>query len=162
MSRWIALAMGWMGWMLAGCHSAPKPLSAADIARAHHLPAALAGCLNNLTVEFALEDLPKAVATAQEGVEVAKGFIQQQNAWLEHEGASEGDTLLFATRKLGWKTLAIGWQPYEVKRLLHLAVDFGFAQSAQAQTTGNIVINPHVGPQGVFLEDHGRGTMVGR
>ena len=45
--------------------------AAADIARAEHLPGPLAHCLNNLTVEYAMEDLPRALSTAREGVEQA-------------------------------------------------------------------------------------------
>lgn len=45
--------------------------TAADLARTHHYPVALARCLSNLTVEYALDDLALALDTGREGVEVA-------------------------------------------------------------------------------------------
>ncbi len=41
------------------------------MAREHHLPGVLARCLSNLSVEYNLADLDKAVATSGEAVEVA-------------------------------------------------------------------------------------------
>ncbi len=45
--------------------------TAADLARTHHYPAALARCLSNLTVEYGLDDLTRALETGREGVAVA-------------------------------------------------------------------------------------------
>ncbi|HET7351490.1 MAG TPA: adenylate/guanylate cyclase domain-containing protein [Marmoricola sp.] len=45
--------------------------TAADLARTHHYPVALARCLSNLTVEYELDDLALALDTGREGVEVA-------------------------------------------------------------------------------------------
>ena len=45
--------------------------SAADIARVHHYPVALARSLSNLTVEYFSEDLDRAVDIGREAVEVA-------------------------------------------------------------------------------------------
>ncbi len=46
-------------------------LAAADLARTQHHPVALARSLNNLTVEYAREDLDKALETGREAVGVA-------------------------------------------------------------------------------------------
>ncbi len=45
--------------------------AAADIARAHHFPVALARCLTNLTVDYNLDDLAKGVEIGREATEVA-------------------------------------------------------------------------------------------
>ena len=45
--------------------------AAADMARTHHFPAALARCLSNLTVEYNRDDLEKALEVGREAVDVA-------------------------------------------------------------------------------------------
>ncbi len=45
--------------------------AAADLARSEHVPVALARCLSNLTVEFNLDDLDRALETGREAVDVA-------------------------------------------------------------------------------------------
>ena len=45
--------------------------AAADLARTNHFPVALSRCLSNLTVEYNLIDLPRAVEVGREAVEVA-------------------------------------------------------------------------------------------
>ena len=42
-----------------------------------------------------------AHAFAQGGIEVAEGFVQQQQLRLAHDGAGQGDALLLAAGKLG-------------------------------------------------------------
>jgi len=76
--------------------------AAADIARTHHLPAALAGCLNNLTVEYAMEDLERAVETAREGVEQAGR--SGRAIWMDYTQANLMLALLAAGR---WEELEV-------------------------------------------------------
>jgi tetratricopeptide (TPR) repeat protein len=59
-------------WMGAAHTGGVLMEAAADLARKHHLPEALARCLNNLTVDYNLKDLAKAVELGREGVEVAR------------------------------------------------------------------------------------------
>ena len=74
--------------------------AAADIARTHHLPGALSGPLTNLTVEYALDDLARAVQTGREGVEVAARAGRA--LWLDYTRAN----LMLALLEAGeWEDL---------------------------------------------------------
>jgi hypothetical protein len=65
-----ALALSYS--VLGSPHTSRTLMSAAaDLARAHHFPVALARCLSNLTVDYNLIDLSRAVEVGREAVEAA-------------------------------------------------------------------------------------------
>ena len=62
-----------VSYSAVGANSTARTLmmAAADMARTHHYPVALARCLSNLTVEYNLDDLEKALEIGREAVAVA-------------------------------------------------------------------------------------------
>ncbi|HET6654367.1 MAG TPA: adenylate/guanylate cyclase domain-containing protein [Nocardioides sp.] len=96
--------------------------SAADLARTHHYPVALARCLSNLTVEYNLVDLDKAVEVGAEAVEVAgRAGVAM---WQSYAGANL-DLALFAAGR--WaeldERLAHAQGTAVVDRTIHAALN---------------------------------------
>lgn len=82
--------------------------AAADIAREHHYPQALARCLSNLTVEYFAEDLDRAVGIGREGVEAAARAGVA--VWQDYTAANLALALLAAGRWDELDELLVGWE----------------------------------------------------
>ncbi len=99
-----------------------------------------------------LEVAPHALA--QPGVEVAERLVQEQQAWLGSEAASQSHPLQLPPAELrGWSILEIG-QTYLRQDARNPFAHRGRAYVANPQRVGDILENGHVGPDGVALEDH--------
>ncbi len=81
--------------------------AAADIAREHHYPVALARCLSNLTVEYFAEDLDRAVEIGREAVEVADRAGVA--VWQDYTAANLALALLAAGRWDELEQLLASW-----------------------------------------------------
>lgn len=93
---------------------------------------------------------------AQFGIEIRKRFVQQQHRRLGHEGAGDSDALALAPRQL---TRFARQQPLNIDHrggAFDALFDLIARQSTPlcAQWEGDVVVNRHVGIEGVTLKDH--------
>ena len=101
-----------------------------------------------------LDDLG-AHLVAQLGIQVGKGFVHQEYLGIADHGSADGYTLaLAAGQGLGFSLQILG-DVQNLCDLPYLAVDFVLGYFSQLQGKCHILVNRHVGVEGVALEYHG-------
>ena len=98
---------------------------------------------------------PAAEILPHAGVKRAEGFIEQEHAGLDGEGARECDALALAAGKLGREAALEARELDEVEQLQHAALDLGFLRlvlASGAQAESDIVHHPHVLEERIVLE----------
>ena len=107
-----------------------------------------------------LDDLG-AHLVAEFGVQVGKRLVHQKDLGVADDGAADGHTLpLAAGKRLGLAVQVLG-DIQDLGGLPHLAVDLRLIHLAQLEPEGHVIVNGHVGVQGVVLEYHGDIPILG-
>ena len=107
-----------------------------------------------------LDDLGAHLVT-ELGVQVGQRLVHEEHLGLTHDGAADGNTLaLAAGQSLGLPVEVLG----DVQNLggfLDLAVNLVLGHLLQLQGEGHVLVDRHMGVQGVGLEDHGDVAVLG-
>ena len=107
-----------------------------------------------------LDDL-RAHLVAELGVQVGQGLVHQQHLGLPDDGPADGHALALAAGEgLGLAVQVLG-DVQDLGGFLDPLVDLGFVHLAQLQGEGHVLIDRHMGIQGVALEDHGDVAVLG-
>ena len=107
-----------------------------------------------------LDDLGAHLVT-ELGVQVGQRLVHQEHLGLTDDGAADGHTLaLAAGQSLGLPVQILG-DVQDSGGLADLPVDLILGHLLQLQGEGHVLIDGHVGIEGVGLEDHGDITVLG-
>ena len=99
---------------------------------------------------------------AQLGIQVGKRLIHQEYLGAAHNGTADGYALtLAAGKRLGLAVQVLG-DIQDLGGFLYLAVDLLRVYMAQLQAEGHVLVNSHMGVQGVVLENHRDIPVLGR
>ena len=103
-----------------------------------------------------------AHALAELPVQRGQRLVEQQDARLVHERASQGHPLLHAARQLGRALAAGAIQPHELERVTDTALDLRRRQAPLAQAERHVLAHGEMRKQRVGLEDHAEAAQVRR
>nr|ACY24755.1 ABC transmembrane transporter permease [uncultured organism] len=95
-------------------------------------------------------------------VETGKGFVEEQNFWLQHERAGEGDALLLPAGELADMAIAIAAKANEFEHGFDLALDLICRNPTQLEAEGKVLEHVHMRPQRMALEYHTGGALFWR
>ncbi len=90
---------------------------------------------------------------AQLLVQCTEGFIQQEHFGLIDQGASQGDSLLLATRELFGFAVGHRRQAHQVEHLLHPAIDLRARHPAHFQAKRHVLGHGHVRKESIALKN---------
>ncbi len=99
---------------------------------------------------------------AGRSVEIGQGLVEQEDLWAPDKGAAEGDPLALAARKIGRFTVQASSEFESLRSVLHAPGNLRPRNMPKLQPEDQIVINRHMGVEGIILEDHGDITVLGR
>jgi hypothetical protein len=99
------------------------------------------------------------------GIEVGEGLVEEEQGGAANEGAAKGDALALAAGEGGGVAVEAGGEVEELSGVADAAVGFRLGEMADLQAESEVVIDRHVGVEGMVLEDHGdiavpRGEVV--
>ena len=94
-------------------------------------------------------------------VQIGQRFIQEQNVRLHDQCPSHGHPLLLAAGHLIRVAILKTRKLHERQRLPHLFPNFRLGAMAHPQAIGHVLIDAHVGKEGVFLKYHGGIAGIG-
>jgi hypothetical protein len=92
---------------------------------------------------------------AELGIEVAEGFIEEEDAGASDDGAAEGDALALTAGEFARAAVEEGRDLEHFGDFADSPFDFCPGGFALAHAEGEVVVDGHVGVEGVGLEDHG-------
>ena len=95
-------------------------------------------------------------------VQVGERLVQKEDGRIADHGAAEGDTLTLAAGQSLGLALKQVLQVEDLGGLVDALVDLVLGDVAQGQTEGDVLVNGHVGVQGVVLENHRDVAVFGR
>ncbi len=93
-------------------------------------------------------------AGAQDRVEIAEGFIHQEELRLANDGAAQRYALLLPARELTGALVQVLGDAQPLRHLAHAPIRVGFAHAAHPQVQADVAVDAHVGIQGVVLKGH--------
>ena len=91
---------------------------------------------------------------AQRGVQIGQRLVQQQHGGPDHDRAGQRHPLLLAAGEFG--RIAVGQMAHvhDFQHLADAALDLGLGDLAQLQAERDVLLDRHVRPDRVALEDH--------
>ena len=103
------------------------------------------GYINGGDAELLLDaaDLGTHV-NAQLGVQVGQGFVEEQHAGLNDQGAGEGYALLLAAGELVGEAVFHALEAHELEHVEYLLADLVLGNLAQLQAVGHVVVDVQV------------------
>ena len=101
-------------------------------------------------------------AIAQLFIQRPHRFVEQQQLRSFRQTARQRDTLALAARELVRLTFSELLHVHQSQHLLHPGGDFRLRQTILFQAEGDILLNGHMGKQGVGLEHHIDRPLIGR
>lgn len=109
---------------------------------------------------------PVAKALTDFRVESSEGFVQEEDAGLNSEGASESDTLTLSAGELGGVAIAHSLELDESEEFFDAIGDLGFRGSefawADAESEGDVFEDRHMLEEGIVLEDESDTAIADR
>ena len=87
-------------------------------------------------------------------VEVAGGFVGQQQGGAAHDGAGDGDALLLATRELGGALVELAGEADPAEKFVDVGADLAFGAAFKAKRQSDVVVGGQVGEKAEVLENH--------
>ena len=90
----------------------------------------------------------------QFGIEVRKGFVEQEHLGPAHNGTADADPLALATRQSGGLTIQIRFKLQDPGRLGHFGIYLGFRMLVHPQPETHVFLDGHVRVKRVGLEHH--------
>ncbi len=88
-------------------------------------------------------------------IQVAERFIEEEDFGLPDNGAAEGHSLALSARKRFGFSVEIGLDAQDLCRLVDARVNIRLAVLPEFQSEREILVDRHVGVEGVVLKDHG-------
>ena len=98
---------------------------------------------------------------SQLGIEVGQRLVHEESGGLTHDGPTHRHTLPLATRQCLWLALQVFLDLEDVGGLMDPALDLVLGELPQLETEGHVVVDRHVGVEGIVLEDHGDVAILG-
>ena len=95
------------------------------------------------------------------GVEVGEGFIEQKHLGTAHDGAAEGDALTLAAREGAGLSVKVLGDAENGGGLHDLLMDDVLFLMGGLEGKGHVLIDRHMGVEGVVLKDHGDVAVAG-
>ena len=99
---------------------------------------------------------------AKLGVEVRERLVEQQDVWLDDQGAGERNPLLLAARELARHARAVALEPHEPECLLDPRNYRRGVKLAHSQPESNVLEHREVREEGIALEHETRVAVIGR
>ena len=99
---------------------------------------------------------------AQLGVQVGQGLVHQEDLGMADDGPSQGHALALAAGELLGLALEQLVDVQDAGGFLDPLIDLSFGGVAQLEAEGQVVVDGHVGVEGVVLEDHGDVAVFGQ
>jgi hypothetical protein len=98
------------------------------------------------------------------GIEIGKGFIEQEHRWVSDEATSHGYALLLTSREMTWEACEQGLniEAQQVSSVSDLLGNLLNPSSSQAPEKAHVIPGGHVGVKGIILEDHADATVAWR
>ena len=98
---------------------------------------------------------------AELGIQIGQGLVQKEHLGAPHDGAAEGDTLALTARQGAGLTLQKLGNAQNTGGLGDLFVDDILGYFGCFEGEGQVLVDRHVGVQGVVLEHHGNVPIPG-
>ena len=98
----------------------------------------------------------------QKGIEVAQRFIEQEKCRMRCQRAGEGDALLLPSAEFRWVSIAKVPTLHEIEYLVDAAFPQDILLLLRFQRVGNVLVDGHMGPERVVLENHSDVSLVWR
>jgi hypothetical protein len=93
-------------------------------------------------------------------VERTQGLVHQQQGWLEHQRAGQGDSLLLTSRQLGRKAFRPTVEVHPVEHGPSLLPRLRLRGASHPERERNVLLGGHVREQCVVLEHHPGPALV--
>ena len=101
-------------------------------------------------------------AAADLGVQGRERLIQQQDAGPDGERAGDGDALLLAAGELAGIAAEESAHPHHAQAFLHALLHQSVGRAPGPEAEGDILLDPHMGKEGVVLHHHAEVAGIGR
>ncbi|MCY1301259.1 hypothetical protein D9M70_508580 [compost metagenome] len=99
---------------------------------------------------------------AQLGIKVRERLVEEEGAWVAHDGAAHGDTLALAAGEFPRQAVEQLFQTEDFGGLGHALVDLRLRRTGEFQRETHVLRDLHVRIERVGLEDHGDVTLLRR
>ena len=120
------------------------------------------GHIDDGGTQFLMEALQLGThINAQLGVQVGQRLVKQQQLGAGGYGTGDGHPLLLAAGKLRGIAVLVHVNTHHPQGVHHPAVDLRLAHLLDLQAEGDVVVDRHVGPQGVGLEHQIQPPLAG-
>ncbi len=96
------------------------------------------------------------------GVEVGERLVEQQHRRIDRQRPPQRDALALAAGKRGHLTILIAGKTEDREHRLDLGVDLGPVRAAQPEAVTDVLVDGHVRPERIGLEDHRHAALLGR
>ncbi|PTX59649.1 hypothetical protein C8P63_11184 [Melghirimyces profundicolus] len=97
----------------------------------------------------------------QFGVQVGQRFVHQEHLGFTHDGPAEGHPLALTPGECFGFSVQQVFDVENFGRFLYPLVDFVLLEFPKLQAEGHVLVNVHMGIQGVALEHHGDVPILG-
>ena len=98
---------------------------------------------------------------AELGIQIGERLIQKKHLGIADQRPSEGHPLTLAARECFGLAAQVLAKAEHVGGVVHLALDLCFRRVSQREREGHIVVDVHVGIEGVVLKHHGDVAVFG-
>ncbi len=92
-------------------------------------------------------------------IEIGKGFVQQNDVWLERQHTGKRHALLLTTRHLRRQSVAITLDAKLLQDVIDNALTFDLGDLMQLQAELDVLLHSHVRPEGIILEHQSHAAL---
>ena len=97
---------------------------------------------------------------AELGVEIGERFVEEKGLGFADDGATERDTLALAAGELAGLAVEHVGETESFGDTLDAPIDLGLGDFSELEREGHVLVDAHVGVEGVGLEDHRDVTVL--